>query len=185
MNDEFAGLEMANAQLLFAVSGDYGQREKPGRDSSNKWILQLIQSHDGGVFRWATDDGEVAWCAIYMEYLLLSVGAIQDVRTNAGATALALSWRYSGRRIASRTEKRPGVFTGGLVYYGTVLPGDLAIFTRRGGGHVALIKRIDYDLQVVYVEGGNQNNAVTVSAYKLDRLVQVRRLFLHPGKSAS
>lgn len=161
--NKFSGLEMANEALLFHVSKYMGQKEIPG-PKSNWWILQMIKSYNGGVFDWASDDGEIAWCSIFLHLVALDACAIIDPRTNKGATALARSWRYSGNEVPLDS---------------LVLPGDVGIFSRGSNwGHVGVIQSI-VD-QSVYLLGGNQNNAVNQMVYKRSRLLYVRRLYLEP-----
>lgn len=163
-NDKFAGLEMANERICFHTMAHAGRAEVSG-PKSNPWILMLLRQYNDGAFSWARDDGEIAWCSIYMQLVALNACAIIDPKTNAGKTALAKSWLHSGREIQ----------------YEKALPGDVAIFTRSGGGHVAPLARIDFPGKVVQVLGGNQSNAVKLSAYRLDRLIGVRRLYIEPS----
>jgi len=161
MSDQFNGLEAANEALCFHVLKYAGNREVAG-PKSNEWILRMIRSYNRGVFRWASDDGEIAWCSIFMQLVGLDACIIIDPETNKGPTALAKSWLKSGRPV--KVDE--------------ALAGDVAIFTRGGGGHVAVLARIDEANGDVWVFGGNQSNAVTLSPYKLSRLIGIRRMFI-------
>lgn len=163
---------MANEKLLFHVSYYMGQKEVPG-SKSNPWILQMIRQYNERVFSWARDDGEVAWCSIFMHLIAKQACAIIDPETNKGATALARSWQHSGRRINWKEGE-------------TWLPGDVGVFRRgKSWGHVAIIQRIDKEKGVVHLLGGNQSNSVNSMEYSLSRLLYVQRLFITPEKELS
>ena len=98
----------------------------------------------------ATDD-ETPWCSSFM------CAAAESTGFKSTKSARAKSWLDYGI---------PGD--------GPV--GDIAIFTREGGGHVAFVnKKFTKGDAVVNCLGGNQSNRVKVSDYDSSRLVGFRR----------
>lgn len=98
----------------------------------------------------ATDD-ETPWCSSFM------------------CCAAEMNGFKSTRSAAARSWLNYGDLGDGSV-------GDIAVFSRGGGGHVAFIhsKYTKGDKHVLVV-GGNQSNAVRASKYPADRLLAIRR----------
>lgn len=98
-----------------------------------------------------------AWCAAWMNAVL---GASGD-RGSEGNRLAAKSFATYGEDVLSNPEK-----------------GDIAVFTRTGGGHVGFF--IGYEekdgKKYVRVLGGNQGNSVSEKLYPADRLVAIRRI---------
>ena len=163
--NKFSGLEAANHLLLEAVSRYMGQAEQPG-PRSNMWILQMVHKYNQGVFSWVTDDSKIAWCSIFLHLIAEEACAIIDPETNKGPTALALSWEHSGQHVPLSNWQ----------------PGDIAVLKRgKGMGHVAVLLNIIGDK--VILAGGNQGNRVWVMNYDLERLVDIRRLYITPQQN--
>lgn len=172
----FKGREAANQALLAEAAQYYGMQEVNGPES-NKRLLQLIRSYNAGVFSWVRDDSKIAWCSIAAQAVVLGACAQKDDRTNAGATALARSWMYSGDPVPLDRW----------------MPGDVAVLTRGGGnpvpganesaksflfkpGHVTFVMAIRDGY--IYGLGGNQRNGFNVGKYKASSLIGLRRLYL-------
>jgi hypothetical protein len=53
--------------------------------------------------------------------------------------------------------------------------GDVGVFVRQGGGHVATIVGVSTDGKYIFCLGGNQDNAVNIKMIPTSRLYAVRR----------
>lgn len=118
---------------------------------SNKTILGWIKSF----FPWAKDDGEIAWCAIFVNLMLKRAGIKGTGKANAKSF---LSW---GRKV-STPEK------GDIVVFDRGKPGSWM-------GHVGLYIG-DAGKGLIYVLGGNQSNGVNIRKYSTSRLRGYRRV---------
>jgi uncharacterized protein (TIGR02594 family) len=126
-----------------------GIKEVPG-EKSNKTILAWIKSF----FSWASDDGEIAWCAIFINKMLERAGMEGTGKANAKSF---LDW---GRQVY------------------TPYKGDIVVFHRGDPkswkGHVGI-----YIGQagpgMIYCLGGNQSNGVNIRKYSESKIVEYRR----------
>lgn len=127
-----------------------GVKEVPGR-RSNPTILNWIQDF----FPWASDDGELAWCAIFINKMLQTAGIKGTGKANARSF---LNWGYS-----TQTPKK----------------GDIVVFWRgkktSWKGHVGLYWGEAED-GYIYCLGGNQSNKVSVAKYPKYRVLGYRTL---------
>jgi uncharacterized protein (TIGR02594 family) len=110
---------------------------------------------DAGVPEIAEDS--VAWCGAFVAAMFVKAGR-RDVRPPGDRyNALrAREWLKVGQEV-----REP-------------LPGDLVIFTREGGGHVAFY--VGETATQIKVLGGNQSNSVSVQNYPKSRLLGFRRV---------
>jgi len=98
----------------------------------------------------ATDD-ETPWCSAFM------CAAAESTGFKSTKSAAAISWKNYGKE-------------------GDGSVGDIAVFSRTGGNHVAFVnKKFTKGDSVVEVLGGNQGNKVSVANYSADRLLGFRR----------
>lgn len=128
----------------------YGESERKGMLSNNS-IAHMINWATG---RWI-DDSKIAWCAIFMSYILNEV----------------LEGQFRPIPIARRFD---------TVGHAVDTPqfGDLVIFWRHSPnswqGHVGIfIRETEGD---IWTLGGNQRNQVNISPYKKSRVLEYRRL---------
>ena len=141
--------------LLYNALSYAGHREIDG-PGSNPIILDAVRV----LFPNWKDDSSIAWCSCWM-HLIAENNCLENPAANGHPTpGMAKSWLTVGEKIDNP------------------LPGDVAIFWRgspsAGTGHVALYcNRIGSE---VFVFGGNQSNAITLSAYSVNRLIGFRRL---------
>ncbi|MCW9709090.1 TIGR02594 family protein [Fodinibius salsisoli] len=137
--------------LLKIASGELGITEIAG-STDNERILQYAE--DIGQ-TWINDD-ETPWCSIFMNWVALKAGS---ERSNSAA---ARSWLNVGFSVANPE------------------PGDIVVYWRghpdSHQGHVGIFMGFSNDHSRIYTLGGNQNNAVSISAYPADRLLDFRRL---------
>ncbi|SHI63181.1 TIGR02594 family protein [Rubritalea squalenifaciens DSM 18772] len=126
-----------------------GLSEVPGAES-NRTILGWIRSF----FSWAKDDGELAWCAIFINTMLAKSG----IRGTGSAAARSfLQW---GEPVEKPRK------------------GDIVVFWRgsRQGwqGHVGLYWG-EAGSEHIYCLGGNQANRVSIAKYPRSRVLGYRR----------
>lgn len=146
---------MHNPNLLFNAASFLGHSEKKG-SASNPVILDAVHT----LFPNWKDDSTIAWCSCIAH--LWAINCCLENPRDAGIVnpGLARTWLQVGEPIDNPQ------------------PGDVVIFWRgsptSGKGHVALYcNRIG---PIIYVLGGNQANAITVSGYAASRLLGYRRL---------
>lgn len=123
-----------------------GIREMAGQKENNP---RIIWYHSLTTLKATTD--ETPWCSSFMCAAAFSAG-LPSTRS-----AAAKSWLEYG-------EKGDGS------------EGDIAVFKRKGGHHVAFIyKRLNASDKLVHVLGGNQGNSVSVATYCASDLLAIRR----------
>ena len=118
---------------------------------SNPTILGWIKKW----FPWAKDDGEIAWCAIFVNEMLKLAGVKGTGKANAKSF---LNW---GTNVDDNPQK-----------------GDIVVFDRgkKGSwqGHVGLFVGLAGN-GYIYVLGGNQSNGANIKKYSTNRLRGYRR----------
>jgi uncharacterized protein (TIGR02594 family) len=137
-------------KLIRTAAYELGIREIVGVEH-NPRILKY-SSDIGMLF---TDD-ETAWCSIFLNWVAYKS------KFERSESEAARSWQNIGHRVADPE------------------PGDVAIFWRGSPrswkGHVGLFMGFSVDKSRVYVLGGNQQNAVSITAKSIDQLIEFRRL---------
>lgn len=146
--------KLVNAGLLFL-----GIKEIPGQ-KSNEDILKMAEVV--GVQNIYKND-DTAWCGLFMAYLLKITGKPQPYKSYD--ILRAASYATWGESVALRD----------------VQLGDIVVFKRPGGNHVAIAisisKNIDGGIGTVHCLGGNQSNAVTIAEFPINRVTHVRRFY--------
>jgi len=136
--------------LDYILAEWYGEREIVG-NLSNQRILQLQQKYTP----WIENDGDIAWCAMFMSHCCQAIG-----------------YQLPKPILAARQFLDIGVAIEKPVL------GDLVIFWRGSPhgwkGHVGIYIR-EQD-GIIWTLGGNQTDAVTISAYQSSRLLGYRRV---------
>jgi len=141
-------------KLVQAGLNYLGVKEYPGKSSNNPVIMNMAKELGiGGIY---TND-EIAWCAVFVCYLCHITGKPQP---------------YTGYQIL-----RAGSFAnwGNQVIRGQEQLGDILVFSRPEGNHVALY--LAESENSYHVLGGNQSNAVTITEISKYRLVASRRYY--------
>lgn len=137
--------------LVFA-RGFIGQKELFGL-KSNPWIVKLW---DKAAWLWKTkaDDSQLPWCGAFVAHCL---------------------------RLDGLTPPKNWFRASAYADYGTPLTqpvlGCIGVMTREGGGHVGFVVGQDNAGNILLI-GGNQGDAVKVSAFKRDRFTH----FVWPKK---
>lgn len=138
-------------RILRVATDELGVREITG-SAHNPRIVNYAQ--EAGI-TWINDD-ETPWCSVFMNWVATKA---KFQRSNSAA---ARSWLNTGFEI---TDPEPG---------------DIVIYWRESPssekGHVGIFMGYSKDQSRIYTLGGNQNNAVSLSAYETNRLLGFRRL---------
>ena len=135
-------------QIINIGLGEFGISEiKGGNDNP-----RILQYFDDIGFDGETLKDETAWCSAFANWVAQKAGA----ETSCQLTAR--SWL----KIGKATDKPE--------------QGDVVVFWRESPeswkGHVGFYIREDNDW--IYVLGGNQNNSVSIKAYRKNRLLAYR-----------
>jgi uncharacterized protein (TIGR02594 family) len=144
-----ASPDTASARLYAHASKDLGMREVSGAASHPRIRLAINRAAD-----WLDDDdSKTAWCGCIMGLWCSEIGL-----PSPNEYYRAAAWAGIG------TETPIGIAT----------KGDVCVFRREGGAHVALYtSHTDTSITVL---GGNQSNAVTVATFPRQALKFIRRL---------
>lgn len=126
-----------------------GTREIPGA-RSNPTILGWAKALGRKVGIAFTDD-DTPWCGLFVGHVMSVNGY-----TPPDILVRASEWSKFGVGVPA-----------GLKPFGAI-----AVFTRKGGGHVGFI--VGQDATTLHILGGNQSNAVNVTRIAKDRLTSVR-----------
>jgi uncharacterized protein (TIGR02594 family) len=158
LTDKYKWLETVGTlpKLVSAALQYLGLKEIPGI-TSNPVIIEMAKGL--GVSDIYTND-DTSWCAIFINHLLRICGKPPiDYKGD----------RYNILRAKGLAD------WGNPVVRGEEQLGDIGIFNRPGGGHVAIIIASTEDTFVVI--GGNQSNAVTFTEIAKNRLLTARRFY--------
>lgn len=146
--------KLVNAGLLFL-----GIKEIPGK-ANNEDIMKMAEVL-GVQSIYKNDD--VSWCAVFISYLCKITKKPMPYKS------------YEILRAASFAT------WGEAVKITDVQLGDIVVFSRPGGNHVAIAiaisKNIDGKIGTVHCLGGNQSNAVTIAEFPVNRVTHVRRFY--------
>ena len=138
---------MVNLPWMELANDDLGIAEIPGPDSNPK-IMQWMQ--DLGL-RGYTDDS-IPWCAGYLAHLMQECGAEQTL-----AAVPNKLWARDWLLVPEKCKPQ----------YGAIL-----VFSRGGGGHVALY--VSEDENYYHIIGGNQGDAVSLIRHPKSNLLGAR-----------
>lgn len=136
---------MSDPHWLAIAREDLGVAETPGKETTPVIRRWLIE-----LGAWWRDD-ETPWCGVAIAHWMRESG-IQIPRHYYRARA----WLDWGTTLLTPT------------------PGCVAVFERRGGGHVGLVVGHADTFNGLRVLGGNQGNRVSISTYSRDRVLGYR-----------
>ena len=120
-------------------------------------LTRFLNEHSGTVFNNLT----VPWCARFVNASLDKAGI------RGTGSAAARSFESYGKGVWQKGMSKDAL--------ADVQPGDIAVFTRKEGGHVGFVKAIDPTKGLLEILGGNQSNAVSVAKRSMSDLLAVRR----------
>lgn len=131
-----------------------GIKEIPGT-KSNPQILAFAA--DSGFSKIYTND-DTSWCALFVYYVLLKANRKITLDTKD---------QYDYLRALKYKEIKEFNSVSEAAF------GDVLIFQRPGGGHVAFY--VGEDKDAYHVLGGNQSNKVSITRIAKSRLVGIKR----------
>ena len=141
---------------LFDIAQRFvGIKEIPGKDKNNSQIMAMLNLDQN----WPESD-EVAWCSAFLNYCAWLL------RLPRSKSLMARSWLQVGRPI-NFNEAKPG-FDVVVLWRGLIDDGK--------SGHVGLFAV--YVKDGVCLLSGNQNDSVLISAYPVEKILGIRRLYL-------
>lgn len=126
-----------------------GVAEAPGI-ANNPDVVKMLRLVDTSVVA-----DEVPWCSGFVNFIAWAL------RLPRSKSLAARSWLTIGRSIALEEAKAEN---------------DVVILERDGGGHVGFFA--GREGENVLLLGGNQRDAVNVSAFPIARVLGVRRLMI-------
>jgi uncharacterized protein (TIGR02594 family) len=136
--------------MLIKIASKYiGQKEVPG-PGVNAWIRDTWLSLPGGRWFWAEygqDDSKLPWCGAFIARVCKEAGLPFPKRYSS-----ALAWAEWGESLNYPAQ------------------GCVAVLTRDGGGHVAIVTGISRDGKSVRLLGGNQGDAVNERWFPTSRV---------------
>lgn len=141
----------------------YGTLEAPGAPDNPTiiaWADEVARTCPGAYAAWASDfynDDGIPWCGLFMAVICARSALGRVERFPVRKYLAALAWADWGVPIPKSEAAL----------------GDVLVFVRSGGGHVALY--VGEDDNAVHCLGGNQSDAVTITSIAKARLYAVRR----------
>jgi uncharacterized protein (TIGR02594 family) len=126
----------------------YGVLEFKG-DANNPVIIEWAKEVGGWIGSWYTQDS-VPWCGLFIAVCAKRAGFPFNQKALS-----AREWANWGNPVAAP------------------MLGDVLVFERPGGAHVALYVAEDGD--AYHCLGGNQSDSVNITRIKKDRLLEARR----------
>ena len=136
-------------KLVLTALSFYGEAETAGHGSNPTilgWIKKFFRSS-------ASDDSTTPWCGIFMAQVFGTCGFPAP-----SVPARASSWGDVGTAVLTKDLQL----------------GDVLVFDREGGMHVALF--ISMQRGVIQCLGGNQGNRVCIAPHDLSKLRHARRI---------
>ena len=137
------------SKLISSAMKYIGQREVPG-PGVNAWIKDTWLSLPGGKWFWGEygqDDSRLPWCGAFMARVCKESGLPFPAKYSS-----ALAWATWGEPLNYPAQ------------------GCVAVLTRDGGGHVAIVTGISRDGKSVRLLGGNQGDAVNERWFPTSRV---------------
>lgn len=140
-----------------------GLLEKPGAENNPVivgWADEVARANPTAYSRWASgwyDKDSVPWCGLFMAMLAVRTADGRAERMPPEKYLSAVEWMKWGAPVSPNAA----------------MLGDVAIFSRKGGGHVAVV--IAQDGKYLYCLGGNQNDAVSIAGLDRKNVLGIRR----------
>lgn len=143
-------------KMLIEGLSMYGLQEVKGRGMNPKivaWADEVAAAVSTPYTRWAADfynDDSIAWCALWMAVLTVRAG-----RTPPEKYLSAREWLKHGVAVKE------------------AMLGDILVFSRDGGAHVAIY--VGEDDNYYHILGGNQSDAVNIMRKRKSDCIGIRR----------
>lgn len=155
-------LEPGPLMLLEALKL-HGVLERVGPGSNPtivKWADEVEQAVKTPYTRWAADwynDDQIAWCGLFMAVVAVRAGQGRADRMPPPKYLSARDWLNFGKAVQIKEA----------------MLGDVAVFDRKGGAHVAMV--VGEDATHFHVLGGNQSQRVNIARKAKSECIGVRR----------
>lgn len=134
------------------------------------WADEVARESATTYNQWAADwynKDSVPWCGLAQAVAAVRSAGGRPERMPPKNYLSAAAWTAFGNPVQFRGRE-------GLRLH-EIFVGDVAIFTRAGGNHVATIVGVTKDGNYVVCVGGNQDDAVNIKQFPVSRLYAVRR----------
>lgn len=170
---KFLVQEPVAPRLVQEGLSELGLREKPGVANNPEiigWADEVARAVKTAYNNWAADwynADSIAWCGLFMAAIAVRAANGKTDRLPPKSYLSALAWADFG--IPVQWKGREGL------RLQNIWVGDVLVFVRNGGGHVGICVGVSKDGKTVFVLGGNQSDAVTITELKVERLYAVRR----------
>lgn len=159
--------------LVDAALHEYGSIEGPGTTNNPKiigWADEVAKAMPTNYTNWAADwynKDSISWCGLFIAICAARSANGNKARLPVANYLSALAWAAFGIAVKWRDAS-------GLLLE-NIFVGDVGVFVREGGGHVAIIVGVTVDGKYLVCLGGNQDNAVSIKQVAVSRLYAVRR----------
>jgi uncharacterized protein (TIGR02594 family) len=120
--------------------------------------------------KWAADwynKDSIPWCGLFMAMLAVRSDQGHLNRMPPVSYLSALAWAGFGHSVQFKGKEGYRLKE--------IEVGDVAVFVRDGGGHVALVVAVSENGKTLHVLGGNQSDSVNITEIGIDRLYAIRR----------
>lgn len=141
----------------------YGTLEKPGAADNPvilAWADEIAAITKRPYDRWAADfyaDDSIPWCGVFAAICAARSAQGRPERFPPNKYLSALAWADWGVSVPKSEA----------------MLGDILVFVRKGGGHVAIY--VGEDDTAFHILGGNQSDKVSIVRKAKNQLVAVRR----------
>jgi uncharacterized protein (TIGR02594 family) len=156
-------------KIISEALKEYGTLEGTGTLNNKKiinWADEVAQCHPTTYTNWAADwynADSVPWCGLFMAVIACRAANSDLTRMPPPNYLSSLAWAAFGKTVDWKTSLN------------NIWMGDVAIFVREGGGHVASVVGVSKDGQYIVCLGGNQDDKVDIKMISASRLYAVRR----------
>jgi uncharacterized protein (TIGR02594 family) len=151
-------------KLISAAIQYLGIKEMPGIKSNPAIINMATTIGLKGVY----NDDDIAWCAVFINFLCSITGKptvkIKGDLYNLMRASEFMNW---GNEVKIEQAQL----------------GDIVVFKRPGGYHVAII--IAESKTTLHVIGGNQGNSVSIAEFSKDNVAAIRRFYATQAPSSA
>lgn len=160
---EIAGRPSASASGILAEGKRFlGMTESKANGADT--LIKYLNENSGTTYKDIAGRAN-AWCARFVSAVLESSGVLSEKSASAAA------YKHYGTKVWQKKD--------GVQDLAKVQPGDIAVFSRTGGHHVAFVDSVDLTKGTLKVLGGNQGGkdggGVTLSERTIKDLLVVRR----------
>ena len=155
--------------IVMAGVKEYGTLEGAAGANNPRilaWADEVARCHPTTYTNWAADwynKDSVPWCGLFTAICACRSANGNKTRLPPPSYLSALAWASFGVPVDWRGK------------LGNIWMGDIAVFTRSGGGHVGIVIAVSKDGKYIATLGGNQDNQVNIKLQPVANLYSVRR----------